>query len=189
MSPDSNSHCLAAVLVALALVTGCGAADADRTEASAGAQATAGASAATAPVTNADLDAYARGIRKETEAVREARARAAGGGTPQERGAAIQATFDTATMPLGAEAAGMALDRYRHVRETVHGVFQTLDFQDKIDGPMSMDMSRASAGTKERLARDAFADLPAASAAVLKARMSELVPLWIEYVKLTAVAG
>jgi hypothetical protein len=67
--------------------------------------------------------------------------------------------------------------------------FRTLDFQGRIDGPMEMDMSRATAEQKTELARDAFEALPASSAAALRARMHRLVPVWIEYVKLTAVAG
>ena len=75
------------------------------------------------------------------------------------------------------------------MRETVTGIFQTLDFQGKIDGPLSMDLSRADAATKERLARDPFADLSSDSAAALRAQMDRLVPVWIDYVMLTAVAG
>lgn len=92
-------------------------------------------------------------------------------------------------MPQGAEAAGLPVDRYRQVRDAVNEVFETLDFQGKIDGPLSMDMSRADAATKERLARDPFSDLSSGSAAALRARMDRLVPIWAEYVTLTAVAG
>ena len=42
---------------------------------------------------------------------------------------------------------------------------------------------------KARVAGDAFAGLPAESAAALRARMDRLVPVWIEYKKLVAVAG
>ncbi len=52
-----------------------------------------------------------------------------------------------------------------------------------------MDLSRADAATKERLARDPFADLPPDSAVALRAQMDRLVPVWIDYVRLTAVAG
>ena len=86
-------------------------------------------------------------------------------------------------------AAGLPVDDYREIRETVNGVFRTLDFQGKIEGPLSMDLSRADAATKERLARDPFDDLPPESAAALRERMNRLVPVWIEYVTLTAVAG
>jgi hypothetical protein len=140
-------------------------------------------------LTSSDLDGYARGIRREIEAVRSAQQRSATAATPQERGEAMQASYETTTIPQGAEAAGLPVERYREVRKTVHEVFQTLDFQGRIDGPLSMDLSRASEATKEKLAEDAFAGLPAESAATLRGRMGELVPLWIEYVTLTAVAG
>lgn len=138
---------------------------------------------------NADLDAYARGLRREIEAIRAAKARAADAKTPAERGDAYQATYESSTIPQGAEAAGVPTERYRAIREAVHDVFDTLDFQGKIDGPRSIDLSRASEEMKERLARDAFADLPEASASALRARMNDLVPIWIDYVNLTAVAG
>lgn len=146
-------------------------------------------SAAGLSLTDADLEGYARGIRRETEAVREAERRAAAASTPEERGAATQAGFETATIPLGAEAAGVPVERYAEVREAIHTVFETLDFQDKIDGPLAMDVSRASEDMKRRLAADAFEGLPPDAASLLRARMSQLVPLWIEYVQLTAVAG
>ncbi|HEY0590556.1 MAG TPA: hypothetical protein VGF40_02220, partial [Thermoanaerobaculia bacterium] len=71
----------------------------------------------------------------------------------------------------------------------VHEIFRTLDFQGKIDGPMSMDMSQASEEMKAKLAKDPFDALTPSAAAALRARMDRLVPLWIEYVKMTAVAG
>ena len=92
-------------------------------------------------------------------------------------------------MPLGAEAAGLPVDQYRDVRETITGVLRTLDMQGKIEGPMSIDLSRADEATKARLARDAFADLPPASAEALRAHLNQLVPVWVEYVNLTAVGG
>jgi hypothetical protein len=141
-----------------------------------------------AALNDADLVAYRAGIAKEIELVREAQ-KAQASGTPEERAAAMQAQWETATIPKGAEASGLSVDRYRQVRDTVHEVFMTLDFQDKIEGPMSIDLSRVDQATKDRLARDAFSDLPQDSAAALRAHMDRLVPLWIEYVTLTAVAG
>jgi hypothetical protein len=44
---------------------------------------------------------------------------------------------------LGAEASGLSESRYRDVREGVNRVFTTLDFQGKIDGPLSIDLERA----------------------------------------------
>ena len=141
-----------------------------------------------AALNDADLVAYQAGMTKEIELVREAQ-KAQASGDAQQRAAAMQAQWETATIPQGAEAAGLPVDRYRQVRETVNEVFQTLDFQGKIDGPMSIDLSRVDQATKDRLAQDAFAELPQDSAAALRAHMDRLVPLWIEYVTLTAVAG
>lgn len=139
--------------------------------------------------TEADLDAFERGLRREVEAVRAAQRRSGTAKTPEGRGAAIQDAFEHATMPIGAEAAGLPLDRYRAIRETVMRTFRILDFQGTIDGPMQMDLSRASAAQKEELSRDPFTTLPGPSAAALRARMDRLVPVWLEYIGLTAVAG
>lgn len=182
--------------LAMAVLPGCGPADPSHDgragtdgrpseqAAPAGARAQAGVSLA-----DADLEGYARGIRREIDAVREAERRAAAASTPAERGAATQGSFETATIPLGAEAAGLPVERYAAVREAIHTVFETLDFQDRIDGPLAMDVSRASEAMKRRLAADAFEGLSSDSASLLRKRMDQLVPLWIEYVELTAVAG
>jgi len=149
----------------------------------------AGSRADTVELTSDTLHAYERGLKKEIEAVRAARQRSGTATTAQERGQAIQASFEDATIPQGAAAAGLPVEEYRALRETVNGIFRTLDFQGQINGPLSMDLSRADAATKERLARDPFADLSSASAAALRAQRDRLVPVWIEYVTLTAVAG
>jgi hypothetical protein len=140
-------------------------------------------------LTNDNLNAYERGMKKEIEAVRAAQQRSASAATAQERGEAIQAAFEHATIPQGAAAAGLSVDQYRALREAINGIFRTLDLQGTIDGPLSIDLSRADAATKERLARDPFADLSAASAAALRAQMDRLVSVWMEYVSMTAVAG
>ena len=75
------------------------------------------------------------------------------------------------------------------MREKINDIFRTLDIQGKIDGPISMDLSRVDAATKERLSRDPFGDLSPESADLLRKHMDRLAPVWIEYVKLTAVAG
>ena len=142
-----------------------------------------------AELSTADLDAYARGIAKEIELVRAAKEKASSATTPEERGAAAQAQWEDQTIPEGARSAGLAADRYRHVRETVHRVFQTLDFQGKIDGPMQMDTARATPEMRQQLASDPLDALSPASRTALRARMDQLVPTWIQYVKLTAVAG
>lgn len=140
-------------------------------------------------LTNELLQAFERGLRKEVDAVRAAQQRSRDAKTPQDRGNAIQASFEDATIPEGAAAAGLPVEQYRAVRATVNGILQTLDFQGKIDGPLEMDLSRADAPTKQRLARDAFSGLSPSSAALLQAQLDRLVPVWIEYVNLTAVAG
>ena len=136
-----------------------------------------------------DLDLYQLGIAKEIEIVRAASERGRDAATPAERGAAMQAQWEDQSIPAAAEAAGIPEDRYRLTRQAVHEVFKTLDFQGKIDGPLSMDMSRASEEIKAKLARDPFETLTPAAAAALRARMDALVPVWIEYVRMTAVAG
>lgn len=146
-------------------------------------------SGAAGPITEAELDAYIKGIRREAEAVRAAQKRSGEAKTPKERGEAIQASFETSTIPLGAEAAGLNAERYKEVREIVHTLLQTLDFQGQIDGPLSIDLSRASEETKQQLAKDAYADLPAASAAALRNKLGTLVPAWADYMTLTAVSG
>ena len=139
--------------------------------------------------TDADLDKLERGLRREVDAVKAAQEKAASASTSQERGEAIQAQWETATIPLGAEASGLSEPRYRDVRDGVNRVFTTLDFQGKIDGPLSIDLERADPETKARVSGDAFADLPPEAAMALRARMDRLVPLWSEYKKLVAVAG
>ena len=139
--------------------------------------------------TEADLDQFERGLRREIDAVKAAQEKAASASTAQARGEAIQAQWETATIPLGAEASGLSEPRYRHVRDGVNRVFTLLDFQGKIDGPLSIDLDRADAETKARVSGDAFADLAPEDAKALRARMDRLVPLWSEYKKLVAVAG
>jgi len=139
--------------------------------------------------TDADLDAYEKGMRKEIELVKAAKARGDSAKTPAERGAATQAAFETATAPAAAEAIGAPLDRYQATRRTVNRVFETLDFQGKIPGPMEIDTAHASPDMKQRLAGDPLAELPAASSAALRARLDALSRVWIEYMTLVAVNG
>jgi hypothetical protein len=139
--------------------------------------------------TDADLDKLERGLRREVDAVKAAQEKAASASTSQERGEAIQAQWETATIPLGAEASGLSEPRYRDVRDGVNRVFTTLDFQGKIDGPLSIDLERADPETKSRVSGDAFAELPPETATALRARMDRLVSLWSDYKKLVAVAG
>jgi hypothetical protein len=144
-----------------------------------------------APVTftEADLDKLGQGLRAEIDAVKAAQQKATAAATAQERGEAMQAQWETATVPLGAAASGLGEPRYHDVREGVDRVFTTLDFQGKIDGPLSIDLERADPETKARVSGDAFADLPPETAMALRSRMDRLVPLWTEYKRLVAVAG
>jgi hypothetical protein len=139
--------------------------------------------------TNADLDAYEKGMRKEIELVKAAKARGDSAKTPEERGAASQAGFETSTAPAAAQAIGVPVDRYQATRRTVNRVFETLDFQGKIPGPMEIDTARASPDMKKRLAGDPLDELPAASAAALRARLDALSRVWIEYMNLVALNG
>jgi len=49
--------------------------------------------------TDADLDAYEKGLRKKIELVHSAKARGDSAKTPAERGAASQAAFESSTAP------------------------------------------------------------------------------------------
>ena len=143
----------------------------------------------TVAFTEADLDKFEHGLRAEIDAVKAAQKRAASATTAQERGDAMQSQWESATIPKGAEASGLSEARYRDVRGGVDRVFTTLDFQGKIDGPLSIDLERADAETKARVSGDAFADLTPEAATALRARMERLVPIWSEYKTLVAVAG
>ncbi len=149
------------------------------------------ADAASAPFafTAADLVALERGLARETEAVEAARARGRAAKTPAERGQAAQGEWEDQTIPEGARAAGIPLERYRKTRATVHQVLQTLDFQGKIDGPLEMDVSAASDEMKAQLRSDPMASLAPASAAALRARMGTVTAVWIRYMRLVAVNG
>lgn len=185
----------AASLILGLTLTGCGGGQDNTTADSAGPSATVGATAAGGDAevafafTDADLDAYIRGMRKEVELVKAAKERGAAAKTPEERGAAAQAEFDVNTIPAAAQAIGVPVDRYQATRRTVNRVFETLDFQGKIAGPMEMDTARASPEMKARLASDPFTELPPASAISLRSRMEEASAVWIEYMNLVAVSG
>ena len=147
------------------------------------------ASTARASFSSAELDSYERGLAREIEVVRAAKERERTASTPQERGAAAQAQWEDQTIPEGAKGAGLSAERYREIRTAVHDVLQTLDFQGKIEGPLSIDTARAAPEMKARLARDAYAELDPSSAEALRARMDSVLPRWVEYITLTAVAG
>lgn len=187
----TRSHFIPAAI--LVVVIACGGesapASGDTTAPAARGAASSGSPDAPFEFTDADLTAYERGLRKEIELVRAARARGDSAKTPEERGAAAQAAFETATAPEAAKAIGASLDRYEATRRTVNRVLQTLDFQGKIPGPMELDTANATPAMKQRLSSDPFAELAPASAAALRARLDALAPVWIEYMNLVAVAG
>ena len=180
--------CMLAALTIVLLSVGCGGNNPNEETFRASAQAGQD-DPAQVTFTEADLDKFELGLRKEIDAVRAAQEKAASARTAQERGEAIQAQWETATIPVGAEASGLPEPRYRDVRNGVDRVLTTLDFQDKIDGPLSIDLERADPETKARVSGDAFADLPPEAATALRARMDRLVPIWSEYKKFVAVAG
>ena len=147
------------------------------------------ASGAAFAFTDADLDAFERGLAKETELVKAAKARESAATTPEERGLATQAQWKEQTAPEAAKSLGVSPERYAQTRETVNRVLETLDFQGKIDGPLELDTARAAPEMRQRLMADPFAELAPSSAAALRARLDRIVPVWVEYVRLTAVAG
>ena len=179
------------IVVAALSLTACGGAEdgGDRSGAERVPPAAMSESAEAVSFTEADVEAFARGLARETELVREAQAKASAASSPEERGAAMQAQWKEQTIPGGAEAAGMSVERYAAVREAITGTLQTLDFQGRIEGPMELDTSRASPEMRRRFEADAYAGLPPASAAALRSRLEQLVPIWTTYVGLTAVAG
>ena len=190
-------RCIGSSLVVLAAVTACGSGDKPADQAASAATsnaapaeaAPAASTTAAAELTAAELDAYVKGIARETELVRAAQDRARTATTPQARGEAQQAQWEDQTIPEGAKAAGLTPERYRAVRSTVHNTFQWLDFQGKIDGPMELDTAHAAPEMRARYGRDPFEELSPASREALQAQMNRLVPPWLEYVRLTAVAG
>jgi flagellar hook-basal body complex protein FliE len=178
---------IAAALIVAIVGSACG--QGNQNQETPGANAPTAANANQVAFTEGDLDKFASGLRAEIDAVKAAQKRAASATTAQERGDAMQAQWETATVPLGVEASGLSDERYRDVRSGVDRVFTTLDFQGKIEGPLSIDLDRADPQTKARVSGDAFAELTREAATALRARMERLVPLWSEYKALVAVAG
>ncbi|HUQ81880.1 MAG TPA: hypothetical protein VM076_12100 [Gemmatimonadaceae bacterium] len=186
------THPIAALAI-LSFVAACGRdsapASGETASASAAASPATGNSDAPFAFTDADLDAYERGMRKEIELVHAAKARGDSAKTPAERGAASQDGFETTTAPAAAQAVGAPVERYQATRRTVNHVFETLDFQGKIAGPMEVDTAHATPEMKQRLTSDPFSGLAPASAAALRARLEALSKVWIEYANLVAVNG
>lgn len=140
-------------------------------------------------LTAADVDGFVKGITKETLLVREGQERARRATTSVERGIAIQSTFEENTMKGAVEASGLPLERYRMVRQALSRLLTTLDFQGKIDGPQSVDTALADSTMKARLVSDPYSTLDPSSAELVKSKMTEITPVWIQYVTLTAKNG
>jgi hypothetical protein len=190
--PMIRTSAVAALLVA---ATACSGGDPEPATSDAAAQGTERVSTAQSSaqplltLSAADLDGFEKGIAREIELVREAADRASKATTPDARGEAIQAGFETNTIPAAAPATGLSRERYQSVRNTLSAILTTLDFQGRIDGPQSIDPATASAAMKARLSADPYAVLDPASAEAFKARLGRIVPVWVEYVTLTAVGG
>jgi hypothetical protein len=143
----------------------------------------------TVSLTAQDLDGFEKGIAHEIGLVKQGQIRASRATTAVERGNAIQSTFEENTMSKAVDASGLPLERYRLVRQTLSRLLTTLDFQEKIDGPQSVDTAHANDEMKARLASDPYSALDPASAELVKGRLNRIAPLWIEYVNLTVVGG
>ncbi|HSS96557.1 MAG TPA: hypothetical protein VLK33_06000 [Terriglobales bacterium] len=180
------------ISIALLPVLGCAANSSDKVQA-ASSNTSQNSSKATADshfaFTEADIVAYEQGLTQEIALVRAARERGNNAKTSQDRAAAVQDEWEAATIPGGAQAAGLSIECYQKVRKAVNHVLETLDLQGKIDGPMEIDPEHVSAEMKQRLAKDAFGELLPTSAAALRLRMETLVPIWVRYMELTAVNG
>jgi hypothetical protein len=142
-----------------------------------------------AELTPGDVEAFERGFAKEIELVRAAKARGLAATTPEERGRAALEEWAEQTAPGGAQAAGLAPERYWEIRETVTTILETLDLKGEIEGPMELNLELATPEMRRRVESDPFAALSPASAAALRDRLDRLAPLWSEYHGLGAQAG
>jgi hypothetical protein len=140
-------------------------------------------------LTAADLDGFEKGLTEEIRLVKEGQLRASKASTPTERGNAITSTFEENTTKAAIPVSGLSFERYHQVRDVMGRLLTTLDFQDKIPGPQSVDTARADSAMKERLHSDPYAELDAPSAELVKSRLDKIAPIWIEYTKLTVAGG
>jgi hypothetical protein len=140
-------------------------------------------------LTAQDLDGFQKGLTEEVRLVQEGKERAAKATTPTERGNAIQSTFEENTIRSAIPKSGLTLERYHAVRDVMARLLTTLDFQDKIPGPQSVDTALADSAMKARLRSDPYAELDAPSAELVKGRLDGIAPIWIEDVKLTVTGG
>lgn len=142
-----------------------------------------------AAFSDADLNSFIIALGKETEILRAGQERQRTAATPQQRIDALQSTMEEARIPEAARAAGMSVDRYTVVRSTIMPILQTLDFQGKMKGPMTMDTTRVGEEAKTRLRGDAMGGLSAASRSALTAALSRIEAIWGEYVALSTQGG
>ena len=68
-----------------------------------------------APITAADIDAYERGLAAEVAEVRKVADQMRAAKNSADSTAAMFGSLDTQTQPAGAKAAGIPLERYKHV--------------------------------------------------------------------------
>ena len=121
----------AAVLVALLAACGGGgdgeadtAAMADTSSSASAAEAPAAgasASAVDAPLTASDLDAYEKGVAREVEVIEAAGKDLAAAKSATDTMSALGKAMEHETKSAGAQAAGIPIDRYRHITTTVDG--------------------------------------------------------------------
>jgi len=140
-------------------------------------------------LTAQDLDGFEKGLMEEIRLVKEGKLRAERATTPTERGNAIQSTFEENTTKGAIPISGLSFERYHQVRDVMGRLLTTLDFQDRIPGPQSVDTAMADSAMKARLRSDPYKELDAASAQLVKSRLDKIAPLWIEYTRLTIAGG
>jgi hypothetical protein len=140
-------------------------------------------------LTAQDLDGFEKGLKAEIRLVKEGKERAARATNATERGNAIQSTFEENTTKNAITISGLSFERYHEVRDVMGRLLTTLDFQDKIPGPQSVDTSLADSSMKARLNSDPYKELDAPSAQLVKSRLDRIAPMWIEYTKLTIAGG
>ena len=140
-------------------------------------------------LTAQDLDGFEKGLTEEIRLVKQGKLRAERASNPTDRGNAIQSTFEENTTKSAIPVSGLSFERYHQVRDVMSRLLTTLDFQDKIPGPQSVDTAMADSAMKARLHSDAYHELDAASAQLVKSRLDKIAPKWIEYTKLTIAGG
>ncbi|MGI8895597.1 MAG: hypothetical protein ACR2HE_08100 [Casimicrobiaceae bacterium] len=148
-----------------------------------------GGNAANVAFSGTDIDAFITALGKETEILRSGQERQRTASTPQQGLDAMQAMGEDARIPEAARAAGLSVDRYRAIRSAVMPILETMDFQGRMKGPMTMDTTRVGEDVKARLRGDAMASLPAESRDALTARLSRIEAIWGDFAVLRTQGG